>query len=66
MSPKLVAARLIYRSPCPVVVMPPRPRRAGGAFSGLRQATGRLATALVESAGTAGRAGIPPLPPPPG
>ncbi len=34
----------------------------GGAAAGLRQATGRFAAAVVNAAGTAGRAGIPPIP----
>lgn len=50
---KLVAPRLLYRSACPVVTMP----ASGGGPSGLR----RLATAVAESAGRAGRPGLPPL-----
>ncbi len=62
MSAKLTAPRLIYRSPCPVVVMPPADAVGGGTAAGLRRATSRFAAALAESAGTAGRAGIPPIP----
>jgi len=62
MSAKLVAPRLVYRAPCPVVVMPPVAAAGGGAAAGLRQATGRFAAAVVNAAGTAGRAGIPPIP----
>jgi hypothetical protein len=50
---KLVAARLIYRSACPVVTMP----ASGGGRSGLR----RFAAAVAESAGRAGRPGLPPI-----
>jgi nucleotide-binding universal stress UspA family protein len=60
---KTVAPRLVHRAECPVVVMPPG-RRAGNATAGLRRAASRFATALTESAGTAGRAGIPPIPAP--
>jgi hypothetical protein len=62
MSGKLVAPRLVYRSACPVVIMPATGQRLGGAAAGLRKATTRLTSALADSAGTAGRAGIPPIP----
>jgi nucleotide-binding universal stress UspA family protein len=52
-SGKLVAPRLLYRSACPVVTMP----SSGRGPSGLR----RLAAAVADSAGRAGRAGLPPL-----
>jgi nucleotide-binding universal stress UspA family protein len=52
-SGKLVAPRLIYRSACPVVTMP----ATGHGPSGLR----RFATAVAESAGRAGRPGLPPI-----
>jgi hypothetical protein len=63
-SAKLVAPRLIYRAACPVVVMPANAIGAFGAgrLSGLGTAVGRFAGAVARSAGTAGRAGIPPLP----
>lgn len=64
MSAKLVAPRLVYRCPCPLVVMPPVHQDSGGAVAGLRQTTSRFAAALAASAGTAGRAGIPPIPRP--
>jgi hypothetical protein len=48
-----VAPRLIYRSACPVVVMPV----AGRGPSGLR----RFAAAMADSAGRAGRPGLPPI-----
>jgi len=55
---KLVAARLIYRSACPVVTMPAAGEGpAGGGPSGLR----RFAAAVAESAGRAGRPGLPPI-----
>jgi Universal stress protein family len=49
----LVATRLIYRSACPVVTMP----ATGAGPSGLR----RFAAAVAESAGRAGRPGLPPI-----
>jgi len=52
LSGKLVAPRLIYRSACPVVTMP----AMHSGPSGLR----RLAAAVADSAGRAGRAGLPP------
>jgi nucleotide-binding universal stress UspA family protein len=52
-SGKLVAPRLIYRAACPVVTMP----AMGGGPSGLR----RFATAVADSAGRSGRAGLPPV-----
>jgi nucleotide-binding universal stress UspA family protein len=61
MSAKLVAPRLVYRCPCPVVVMPALAAgEGGGAVAELRRATSRFAAALATSAGTAGRAGLPP------
>jgi nucleotide-binding universal stress UspA family protein len=60
-SGKTLAPRLIYRAPCPVVVMPATVAHRAG--SGLREATGRFTAALARSAGTAGRAGLPPIPP---
>jgi Universal stress protein family len=63
-SAKLVAPRLIYRAACPVVVMPANPIGSFGAGrrSALGTAVGRFAGAVARSAGSAGRAGIPPLP----
>jgi len=63
-SAKLVAPRLIYRAACPVVVMPANPIGSFGAGrrSGFGTAVGRFAGAVARSAGTAGRAGIPPIP----
>jgi hypothetical protein len=49
-----VAPRLVYRSACPVVTM----RASGRGPSGLR----RIAAAVAESAGRAGRPGPPPIP----
>jgi len=49
----LVAHRLIYRSACPVVTMP----ASGAGRSGLR----RFAAAVADSAGRAGRPGLPPI-----
>jgi nucleotide-binding universal stress UspA family protein len=50
---KLVAPRLIYRSACPVVTM----SASGRGPSGLRW----IAAAMADSAGRAGRPGLPPI-----
>lgn len=63
-SAKVVAPQLIYRSSCPVVVMPP-PAKGEGTTSRMRRGAGRLAAALASAAGSAGRPGIPPIPPGP-
>lgn len=60
MSSTLVASRLIYRAPCPVVVMPP----PLGADRALRRGAARLAAGVVQAAGTAGHPGLPPPIPP--
>lgn len=64
-SERLVAPQLIFRSACPVVVMPTTTR--DGAGGRVRAVTQRLAEATVSAVATAGRPGLrfPPATPPP-
>jgi nucleotide-binding universal stress UspA family protein len=55
-SGKLLAPRLLYRSACPLVIMPAGDRGPSG--------LSRLAAAVADSAGRAGRAGLPSISPP--
>ncbi|GGM09037.1 universal stress protein [Nakamurella endophytica] len=56
---RLLAPRIMFASPCPVVLMP---AGASGAAGELRRAAAGLASAAVHAAGTAGRPGLPPVP----